>query len=122
MLEIHKIKDVEAIKQLASEINIDYNEDDIYIGAISDGEITEFLCYKQIDSSFTVFYISDKTGDFQLILGLVKTLVFLADIGKIEKVVLPLHYERAAIAVGFTANDSVYELYLSDYQNKCGCC
>lgn len=121
MLEIHKIKDTEIIKQLATEIKIEYNENDFYLGAIVDGDIAEYLCYKQVDSAYVVMHISDKTGDFQLILGLVKTLVFLADLGRMERVTLPLFYERAAKAVGFSECDSVYELKLADYQNKCGC-
>lgn len=122
MLEIHKIKDIDVIKQLAKASQIEYTEDSVFLASYENDEIVDFLCYKQIDNQYICLYISDISSDFQIILGLVKTLIFLADIARIDSVSLPLYYERAAKAIGFTLKDGVYEMKLSDYQNKCGGC
>lgn len=120
MLEIHIIKDDETVKHLATEANIEYNNNDIYLGVYIDDKIAEYLCYRQFDKTYTVIYVSDKTNDFQLIYGLAKTLIFLADMRMMEKVTLPLNYERIAKAIGFDMDDGVYQLKISDYQSKCG--
>jgi len=122
MLEIHKIKDTEEIKQLAKEANIEYNENNLFLASFQDDLIVEFLCYRKIDNKYVIIFISDKTNDFQIIYGLVKTLLFLADLGKIDSVTLPNCYERVAKAINFTATESIYEMKLVDYQSKCGGC
>ena len=48
MLEIHKIKDTEIIKQLATEQHIEYNNSDLFLGAFVDGELSEYIYYKKI--------------------------------------------------------------------------
>ena len=122
MLEIHKIKDVKTIKQLANEANLEYNEKDLYLASIQNDNIVDYLCYKKVDNTYIVVYISDKSKDFQIIFGLVKTLLFLADLAKIDCVTLPSCQQRVAKAIGFTATDSYYEMKLVDYQSKCGGC
>lgn len=122
MLEIHKIKDVDIAKQLANKSDIEYTEDSIFLASYENNEIVEFLCYKQIENKYVVIFISDMSSDFQIIFGLVKTLIFLADLSRIDIVTLPKFYERAAKAVGFTLVNGVYELKLADYQKICGGC
>lgn len=122
MLEIHKINEIEIIKRLETEINLEYNKNNIFLGVYIDGEVKEYLCYRQSDDSFTVLYVSDNTKDFQLIFGLVKTLVFLADMAMAEYVVLPLFYDRIAKAVGFDKTPDNYILKISEYHEKCGKC
>ncbi len=122
MLEIHKIKDVETIKQLANKFKIEYNKNVVYLASYENDEIVDFLCYKQIENQYTVLYISDISSDFQIIYGLVKTLIFLADLARIDAVSLPKYHERVAKAIGFTLVDGVYEMKLADYQKKCGGC
>ena len=122
MLEIHKINDIETINKLANESNIEYTDKDVFIASIQNDLVVDFLCYKQIDNTYSVIYISDKSNDFQIILGLVKTLLFLADLARIECVTLPIYYERAAKAIGFTLTEDYFEMKLVDYQAKCGGC
>ncbi len=122
MLEIHKIKDIEIIKQLANEAKIEYTEEDIFLASMQNDEIVDYLCYKQLKNNYIVTYISEKSNDFQIIFGLVKTLLFLADLAKIDSVTLPIYCERVAKAIGFTLTDSYYEMKLIDYQSKCGGC
>jgi len=122
MLEIHKIKDDEKIKQLANDANIEYNKNDLYLASIQNDSIVEFMCYKQINNKYVVVYISDNSNDFQIIYGLVKTLLFLADLAHVDAVTLPVFYDRVAKAIGFTPAESNYEMKLIDYQSKCGGC
>lgn len=122
MIEIHKLKDIETIKQLANDSGIEYNEKDLYIASVQDDSIAEFVCYKQIENRYIVIHISNNSNDFQIVFGLIKTLLFFADLGRIDAVTLPLCYERVAKAIGFTLTNSIYEMKLVDYQSKCGGC
>ena len=121
MLEIHKIKDTEIIKQLATEQHIEYNNSDLFLGAFVDGELSEYIYYKKITDGFIIVSISDRTNDFQIILGLVKTLIFYVDLERLYKLYLPLEYDRIAKAIGFVKKDNAFELNLFDYQKKCEC-
>ncbi len=121
MLEIHKIKDDEIIKQLASELEIDYNINDMFLGAFVSGELKEYVYYKKSDDGYIIIDISDKSDDFQIILGLVKTMIFYVDLAMLNKLYLPLRFERVAKAVGFKQADSLYELDLLEYHKKCDC-
>ena len=122
MLEIHKIKDIETINKLANEANIEYTDKDVFLASMQNDLIVDFLCYKQIDNRYSVIFISDKSNDFQIIFGLVKTLLFLADLAAKECVTLPKYCERVAKAIGFTLTDDYFEMKLADYQSKCGGC
>lgn len=121
MLEIHKIIDTEIIKQLETELEIEYNDKDLFLGAFIDGELVEYVYYKSMQDGFIIISISNKSNDFQIILGLIKTLIFYVDLARLYKLYLPLEYERVAKAIGFTQNDNLYELNLFDYQKKCEC-
>lgn len=122
MIEIHKINDVEIIKSLAINDKFDYNDKNVYLGVFCDNEVIEYLCYEHNDNDYNIISISDKSGDFQLILGLVKTLIFLGDIGKKETIFLPLEYERVAKSIGFDMKDAAYELKINEYHTKCVKC
>ena len=65
--------------------------------------------------------VSDKSGDFQITIGLIKTLIFYVDLAMLERLILPLKYDRIAKAIGFVQTDSAYELKMSEYQKKCEC-
>ena len=121
MLEIHKIIDIEIIKQLATELQIEYNEKDIFLGAFVDGKLSEYVYYKKVDGGFSIIDVSDKSNDFQIIIGLIKPLIFYVDLAMLEKLILPLKYERIAKAIGFVQTDNAYELKLSEYQKRCEC-
>ena len=121
MLEIHKIMDDEIIKKLASELEIDYNDSDLFLGAFVDGELKEYVYYKKADDGYIIIDITDKSDDFQIILGLVKTLIFYVDLAMLNKLYLPFKFERVAKAIGFKQMHSLFELDLYEYQKKCDC-
>lgn len=122
MIQIHKIDNTEIIKSLALKDNFVYNKKNTYLGVFSDEEVVEYLCYSCDGKKYTILSISDKSGDFQLILGLVKTLIFLADIGMIELITMPLKYGRISKAIGFDTQEDFYELKINEYHAKCVKC
>ena len=93
----------------------------MFIGAFVDGELCEYVYYKKTEDGFSIIDVSDKSGDFQIIIGLIKTLIFYVDLAMLERLILPLRYERIAKAIGFAKTDKAYELKLLEYQKKCEC-
>lgn len=121
MIQIHKVNDIETVKTLAKNNNIEYTLCHNAVAVFDGDKILEYLIYCQNENVIDIEYISNQNNDFQLILGVLKTLLFLADLSMVSHVTMPLEYKRQAISIGFEENVSNYQLKLEDYQNKCGC-
>lgn len=121
MIQIHKITNIETVKTLAKKNNIEYTVFHNAVAVYDGDKILEYLIYNQNNNIIAIDFISNQNNDFQLILGVLKTLLFLADLSKVTHVTLPSQYKREAIAIGFEINESNYLLKLEDYQKKCGC-
>ena len=119
MLKISKIMDVNLLIPIADKFKFELSDDDLYITATIDEVVQEFLCYSIKDKSVIIKFITDNTNDFQLILGIVKTLLFTSDVCKLEKIVLPLKYKRIATALGFVQKENCFTLLLSEYKKQC---
>lgn len=121
MIQIHKVKDEKTIKKLATDSDIEYNENVGCVAVFENEQIIEYLLYTEQKTAYNINYISNQTGDFELILGVIKTLLFLADLGKIESINLQKNYDRVAKAIGFEQDEDFYILKLKDYHKKCCC-
>ena len=119
MIGIHKINDSETISDIVSEYNLKYDKKDLFLGVYSGSQIKEFTQYFITGNILTIKYLSDNTGDFSLIDGLMKTLLFLCDTVNTKKIIMPVSYDRAAKAIGFKLIGQRYELELDNYSNKC---
>lgn len=119
MLEIHKIEDNNTKQNLISNYNSELEPSDLFIGVYINNKVEEFIAYTICDKSTIIKYISNNTGDFQIVLGAVKTLLFLSDLQSVDEIILPLNYERISKALGFKNNNTHYKLNLSEYSSKC---
>ena len=121
MLSIKKITDKKIITELNDRYNLVTESDRLYLGAVSNNQIIEFIQYELCDDTLYVDYISNISGDFSVIDGLIKSLLFACDINIIKKIVLPDEYSLLAESLGFEKKPDSYVLLLENYSNKsCG--
>lgn len=121
MLSIKKITDKKIITELNDRYNLVTESDRLYLGAVSNNQIIEFIQYELCDDTLYVDYISNISGDFSVIDGLIKSLLFACDINIIKKIVLPNEYSLLAESLGFEKKPDCYVLLLENYSNKsCG--
>lgn len=121
MLSIKKITDKKIITELNDRYNLVTESDRLYLGAVSNNQIIEFIQYELCDDTLYVDYISNISGDFSVIDGLIKSLLFACDINIIKKIVLPNEYSLLAESLGFEKKPDSYVLLLENYSNKsCG--
>ncbi len=121
MLSIKKITDKKIITELNDRYNLVTESDRLYLGAVSNNQIIEFIQYELCDDTLYVDYISNISGDFSVIYGLIKSLLFACDINIIKKIVLPNEYSLLAESLGFEKKPDSYVLLLENYSNKsCG--
>ena len=119
MLEIRKITDDKIIESLKSECAIDFHAD--FAGVFEGGKVIEFAAYSIIDEYVNVHHISYNTKDFALIDGLIKTLIFYADLVKARYLILEPEYERFAKAFNFERNGNNFILDIYKQNKTCNC-
>ena len=119
MIEIHKITDDLLKNELSEKCNIVYDKDKVYLGVFEHDELLEYAVYMLNDELSVIEYISNQTNEFSLLHGLMKTLIFLSDIGRVKTIILPIEYTRIAKALAFKNCGDNYALNLGDYQKTC---
>lgn len=115
MIEIHKISD----QTVKLKYLLKGYENCEYFGVFDGDELLEFSVYTVENKVLNIKYISNIQNDFSLIHGLLKSIIFVADLNSTDSVTMPLEYERAAKAIGFKYKDNKYILKLEDYRNTC---
>ena len=107
MIDIRKIEDVKVTDKLVNEFQLKFAQNDLLLGAFSDGAVIGFLQYETSSDTLKIKFISCFSKDFALADGLIKI------------VTLPLEYEQSARSLGFRLNGNIFELKLSEYSNHC---
>ena len=121
MLSIKKIKDNKTISALTNNFKLDNDTKYLYMGAVSDNSVVEFIQYEICNDKLIIVYVSDISGDFSILDGLFKSLLFACDTAKIKSVVLPDKYPLLAKDIGFEKMSGGYVLSIENYSNKCNC-
>ncbi len=119
MIKIQKILDQSIKNHLINEYNLnEYKNCDFY--AVFDNEIViEFAAYAIVNDCMEFKFVSNLNNDFSLIYGLIKTVLFAADIKTTSHATLPLNYETVAKSIGFIEYNNIFILKFDDYQNQC---
>lgn len=119
MIDIRKIEDAKIKDKLADEFQLKFGPDDCLLGALSSGDVIGFIKYENCGDTLKIKFISCASNDFALADGLLKTLLFKCDVSTTRVVTLPCEYAQTAKSLGFSLNDNVFELKLSEYSNHC---
>ena len=119
MIDIRKINDVKTADKLANEFRLKLGSDDFLLGAFSHDDVIGFIQYEICGDKLKIKFISCISDDFALADGLIKALLFKCDVSIVRVVTLPCKYEQTAKSLGFTLNNGVFVLKLSEYSNHC---
>ena len=66
MLSIKKIKDNKTISALTNNFKLDNDTKYLYMGAVSDNSVVEFIQYEICNDKLIIVYVSDISGDFSI--------------------------------------------------------
>ena len=95
--------------------------DSVIVGVFEDNLLTEFASYYFESDNMTIEFISHNK-DLTILDGLIKTLIFYADLAKKRYIKISKDFEVLAKYFNFQMIDEYYVLDIySQYKNKCNC-
>ena len=122
MIEIRKIKDNEKINELVHRFSLKFSSEDEIVALFDSKEIYGFIQYSVYPEYYCLKYISDLNNDFSLLDGLMKTIIFYADLSRVRYIRLHKHFEHFAKMMHFEDKCDYYEFdILNADKHLCNC-
>ena len=119
MIQILTVKDEKDRKDLCQKAGIEYSFDLSVIASHNeDGQIDQGAIFRYNNTVGEIFWI-EMGNDFDLAIGLGKSILSIMELRGVQTVSLPLSYEKLGKALRFQKSDDHYLLNLDGYFNCC---
>lgn len=119
LIEIHKITGADLISKL--EIGNITSECYNYVGVFDNGNLINYAGYIFIDDSLSIEILHINDNNYSLVDGLIKTLIFYADLKKIRFLKISEQYSEIAQKFNFKQINSELILDIYSQDKKCLC-
>ena len=119
MLKILKLTDGETIDRMAEKYSLERYDGELFHAVFEDDEVTELIQYTLDESTLEIKFISERKDNLAVIDGLIRTVLFITDPTKVDRVYLPLRFPLTAKLLRFTEYENGYILKLSEFAAHC---
>ncbi|MBQ6947149.1 MAG: hypothetical protein IJN42_03790 [Clostridia bacterium] len=119
MIQILTVKDEKQRKSLCEKAGIEYDLSLSIIATFDEKDQPEYgAIFRYIGEIGEILWI-EMNDDFDLTLGLGKSILSIMELRGVKTVTMPLHYERLAKGLRFETKDEHFSVNLEGYFNCC---
>lgn len=122
MIEIRKVKDNKTVEELKNNFGLDISLDDEIVALFDSDKVLEIMMYSLSKEYYTIKFVSNINNDFSLLDGLMKTVIFYADLACVRYLRINKDFKHFAQIMNFTEKEDYFEfdIYNAD-KHSCNC-